>query len=88
MFIARDWNTNFALKECLFGGVKLVKNTDPDEYVYPGYCIGFDLRSKFSLPDGSMGKMLLFLELIWAHLRILTIRQKISWFFVKDQRKD
>ena len=41
-----------------------LKNADPDKYVYPVYCIGFDLRSKFSLPDGSMGKMLLFLELI------------------------
>ena len=48
----------------LIWSVKLVKNTDPDKYVYPGYCSGFNLRSKFSLPDGSMGKMLLFLELI------------------------
>ena len=25
--------------------------------IYSGYGIGFDLRSEFSLPDGSMGKM-------------------------------
>ena len=32
------------------------KNADPDKYKYSGYGIGFDLRSEFSLPDGSMGK--------------------------------
>ena len=30
----RDLNTNFNLKDCLFRGVKLAKNTDPDKYVY------------------------------------------------------
>ena len=82
----RDLNTNFTLDNCLFGSVKLTKNADPDKYVYTGYGIGFDLRSEFSLPDGSVGKML-FLELIWAHLYILIIRKKISSFLVKDQHK-
>ena len=49
-------NTDFTLKDCLFGGVKLAKNADPDKYVYTGYGIGFDLRSEFALLDGSMGK--------------------------------
>ena len=49
-------NSDFTLKGCLFGGVKLAKNADPDKYVYIGYGIGFDLPSEFSLPDGSMGK--------------------------------
>ena len=30
--------------------------TIADKYVYTGYGIGFDLRSEFSLPDGSVGK--------------------------------
>ena len=59
----RDLNTNFTLDNCLFGSVKLTKNTDPEKYVYTGNGIGFDLRSEFSLPDGSVGKML-FLELM------------------------
>ena len=46
----------FALKDCLFGGVKLRKNADPDKYVYIGYGIRFDSRSESSLPDDSMGK--------------------------------
>ena len=51
-----DLNTDFNLKNCLFGDVKLGKNADPDKYLYSGYGIGFDSRSKFSLPDGSIGK--------------------------------
>ena len=53
---SRDLNSDFPLKDCLFGGIKLAKNADPDKYVYSGYGIGFDLRSIFLLPDGSMGK--------------------------------
>ena len=53
---SRDLNTDFTLKECLYGTVKLTKNADPDKYKYSGYGIGFDSRSKFSLLDGSMGK--------------------------------
>ena len=40
----------------MFGAVKLTKNADPDKYIYTCYGIGFDSRSEFSLPDGSMGK--------------------------------
>ena len=58
------FNTDFTLKDCLFGGVKLSKNTDPDKYVYTGYGMGFDSRSVFSLPNGNIGKMPLLLELI------------------------
>ena len=53
---SRYLNSNFTLKDCMFGGVKLAKNADPDKYVYSGFGIGFDSRSEFSLPDGSEGK--------------------------------
>ena len=52
-------NTDFTLKS-LFGAVKLTKNADPDKYRYNGYGIGFDLPSEFLLPDGSMGKIIIF----------------------------
>ena len=39
-----------------FRSVKLTKNADLNKYKYRSYSIGFDSRSKFSLPDGSMGK--------------------------------
>ena len=53
---SRDLNSDFTLNDCLFGGVKLTKNPDPDKYVYSGYGTEFDLRSEFSLPDGILGK--------------------------------
>ena len=51
---SQDLNSDFTLKDCLFGGVKLAKNTNPDKYVYSSYGIEFDSRSEFSLCDGSM----------------------------------
>ena len=51
----RNLNTNFTLKDCLFGSVKLTKNADPDKYKYNGYGIGFGSRPKFLFTEGSMG---------------------------------
>ena len=34
----------------------MTEYADPDKYVYSGYGIGVDLRSEFSLTDGSVGK--------------------------------
>ena len=52
----RNLNTDFALSNCLFGSVKLNKNTDLDKYKYTGYDIGFDSRLEFLFTDGSYGK--------------------------------
>ena len=53
---SRDLNSDFILKDCLFGGVKLSQSAYPDKYIYTCYSIRFDLRSKFSLSGSSMGK--------------------------------
>ena len=45
---SRDLNSNFTLKDCLFGGVKLARNDHSNKYVYTGYCIGFDSCQEFS----------------------------------------
>ena len=47
-------NTDFTLKICLFGSVKLTKTADPDKYKYSGYGIEFNSRSEFSFIDGTM----------------------------------
>ena len=73
----KNLNTDFTLGNCLFGSVKLTKNADPDKFKYTAYGIGFDFRSGFLFTDGSV-KMSLFLELIWAHLCMSIIREKIS----------
>ena len=51
----RHLNTDFTLKNCLFGSIKLTKNANPDKR-NSSYAIGFDFRSNFSFPDGSVGK--------------------------------
>ena len=53
---SRDLNTEFFLKDCLFGAVKLAKNANTDKYKYSGYDIRFDSQPAFSLPDRSLGK--------------------------------
>ena len=50
-------NFVFALEDCLFGAVKLNKNSDIDKYKYNGYRIGFDSRGgSFLFPDGSFAQ--------------------------------
>ena len=51
-----DSNFAFALDGCLFGGVKLTKNADPDKHSYSGYGNGLDTSVYHSLLDGSVGK--------------------------------
>ena len=53
---SQDLNTNFTLGGCVFTGVKLTKNADPDKYSYSGFGIGFDTHKQYFLPDGSIGK--------------------------------
>ena len=52
----RNFDTDFTLGGCLFGGVKLTKNFDPDKYSYSGYGIGFYTRWEYSLPDVSVNE--------------------------------
>ena len=48
--------SNIALENCLFGAVKLIKNSDVEKYKYSGYDIGFDSRGSFSHPSGGDSK--------------------------------
>ena len=65
----RNLNTDFTLGNCLFGFVKLTKNADRSKHKYSGYGIGFDSRSEFPLPVGSMKKkMSLFLVSSSMHI--------------------
>ena len=50
------------MRYCLFSGVKLAKNLDPDKHVYSDCGIGFDSRSKSSLPGYNVGKKSIFSE--------------------------
>ena len=47
---SQDLNSDLILKDCLFWGVKLARNADPDKCFYSAYGIGFYFCSEFSLP--------------------------------------
>ena len=49
-------NFDFALENCLFGAVRLTKNSDIDKYKYLGYGIGFDSRGAFLFPNSSVAQ--------------------------------
>ena len=96
---SRDLNTVFTLKDCLFGGVKLATNADPDKYLHSGFGIAFDSRSGFSLPNGNMtssvhinkeGKIILIL--VEGPVEVLdgttlTARTEYSINFSRSHRK-
>ena len=48
-------NPDFTLENCLFGAVRVTKNTDVDKYKDSGYGIGFDGKRVFTHPAGSFG---------------------------------
>ena len=47
--------SNITSENCLFGTIKLTKNSDIYKYKYSGYGIGFDSRESFSHPSGGNG---------------------------------
>ena len=49
-------DSSITLQNCLFGAVKLTKNSDIDKYKYFGYGNGFDSRGNFTHPVGGYGR--------------------------------
>ena len=45
-----NYNPDFTLENCLFGAVRITKNTDVNKYKYSGYGIGFDGKGVFTHP--------------------------------------
>ena len=85
---SRDLNTDFTLKDCLFGAVKITKNADPDKYGYSGYDIGLDSRSEFSLTDGSAGKNVIIFGVDMSSFVHIDSKNKDTLILGKDQHKD
>ena len=47
---SQNLNAEFTPKDCLFGVVKLTKNSNPNKYSYLRYVIGLDSLLLFSIP--------------------------------------
>ena len=75
---SRILNSDFTLKDCLFGGVKLAKNADPDKYFYSGYSIGFDSHSLFTYQDIDWGKNVVIYRVDNGSSVYVNKREKIS----------
>ena len=80
---SRDLNSDFTLKDCLFGGVKLAENADPDKYVYSGHGIRFDSRSECSSPDGGISKNVIIFEVDMSSS--VHIDNKIKYILILDK---
>ena len=50
-----DLCTDFTLKGCLFGAVKLTRKADPDKYFYSGYVTRIDSLSHFLISNLDFG---------------------------------
>ena len=50
-----NYNPDFTLENCLFGAVRITKNTDVNKYKYSGYGKGFHGKGSFSHPTSSFG---------------------------------
>ena len=53
---SHDLSTNFTLKGCLFGAVKLSKNANPDKYSYYVYSNGFNSMQLFLISNFDFDK--------------------------------
>ena len=53
--LSQDWEADFAVKDCLFGAVKLTENAGPEKYSHSGCSIGFDSHSVFSFSKFWLG---------------------------------
>ena len=81
-------NTDFTLKNCLFGSVKLNKNANPYKYKFSDYGLGFDSRSEFSFTDGSIGKNAIISGADMCSYVHIDNKKKDFLFLLQAQQKD
>ena len=79
IYIVYDLESNLnnfdpALENCLFGAVKLTKNSNIDKYKYTGYGIGFDLKGTSLFSDASLGQNVIILGVGMSTFCMLIIK--------------
>ena len=75
------------LELCLFGAIKLTKNTDIDKYVYSGYAIGFDRHGNFSFPGTGLGRNVIIFGVDMTLEHTLSARKMYSIHFTEKDKK-
>ena len=85
---SQDLNTEFSLKDCLFGAVKLTNNGNPNKYCYSGYGIGFDSHSLFSILNLDWGKNDIIFGVDMSSSVPANNENKDISIMVKDKQKD
>ena len=72
----------------LFLFCKIAENADPNKYVYTGCGIGFGSRSEFSLPDSSLDKNVILIEVDMSSSVHIDNKKKDTLVLIKVQHKD
>ena len=75
---SRELNSDFNLKDCLFGGLKIAENAEQDQYVYTGYGIGFASHPLFSLPNFDCDKNIIIFGVDMSSSEHINNQKKIS----------
>ena len=71
-----DLNVNSTLKDCLFRVVKITKNVNLDKYSHSGYDIGFDSRSRFSIPNSDCDKKVIYFWVVMSSSMYIDNKRK------------
>ena len=56
----RNPTNYFKFKNCLFGAISIVKNSDKEKYVYREYGITFDSAGSISFSNGTARNIIIF----------------------------
>ena len=80
---------DFALRNFLFGAIKLTKNADFGKYKYSEYSIGFDTHRSFLLVNGGgFGKNVIMVSLDMSSLAHIDNKKKYILILGKRPKND
>ena len=94
IYIVYDLDSNLnnfdpILENCLFGAIKITKNSDTDKYKHSSYGLSFDSKGVFSHPTGSFGNnaVIFIVDAIQVVLFMLPIELTRFWYLEKVLHK-
>ena len=82
------YNQSATLENCLFGAVKLTKNTDISKYKYFGYGIGLDGHGTLLFPSVGFGQNVITFGVDTSSSVHVDNKTKVILILGEDLRKD